>query len=274
MSVKVIGVLPLKNEDWILEYTLACLSEFCDEIIALDDGSTDRSLDILKQCEKVVKIIANPPRSAKFRNEPKNWNRLTRAAIERGADWIFYTDADEMVSKNIIETLPSLVANAEVGVYQFKKISPWRGLTHYRSENEKWVAPPENALNPILIRATNDLFWTNPKGSFIKRIAKFILRGERFRPTIGRVFPKGVFGKRIGLNEIVAVHFNNLSYQALIKKQLNYAVNEVVERPKRGIEDIVEWAFFRLDESNIELREVEQGWIWPEFEHLIKRNCD
>ena len=193
--MKIIGVLPLKNEGWILKYTLACLSDFCDEIIALDDGSTDNSINILENCSKVKHIIRNPTRSPKLRNEPKNWNRLTKEAIRRKADWIFYTDADEMVSKNIVDRISQLVMDETIDVYQFPKLSPWRGLEVYRCENEKWLAPPRNVLNPILIRANKKVYWPNPKGNIVKRVTKYLLRGEKFLPTIGRIFPNVNFNK-------------------------------------------------------------------------------
>lgn len=272
--MKIIGVLPLKNEGWILKYTLACLSDFCDEIIALDDGSTDNSISILEACPKVKQIIRNAPRSPKLRNEPKNWNRLTKEAIKRNADWIFYTDADEMLSKNIVDRIHQLVSEENVDIYQFPKLSPWRGLEVYRCENDKWLAPPRNVLNPILIRANTGIHWSNPKGNLIKRVAKYLLRGERFLPTIGRVFPVGSFDKIMELEDIFAIHFNNLSYSSLIKKQINYAVNEIVERPYKDINQIVDWAYFRLDETNAQYKPLKKDWVWDEYKHLIETNFD
>lgn len=47
--MKVIALMPVKNEGWILDYTLTCLVNFVDEIIALEDQSTDNTLDILSR---------------------------------------------------------------------------------------------------------------------------------------------------------------------------------------------------------------------------------
>ncbi|KQR72130.1 glycosyltransferase family 2 protein [Pedobacter sp. Leaf176] len=263
--MKLIACIPLKNEAWVIKYTLSALSEFVDEIIALDDGSSDDSIKILESYPKVTQIIKNKPRSDKFRNEPLNWNRLTKAAIERGADWIFYTDADEMVEPRIKDEIRVMMEAKDVDVYQFKKISPWRGYDFYRSESDKWVSPAKNVLNPILIRATERLTWPNPKGDFKKRIAKLILRGEPLRPTIGRNFPLGLKGKVVERNDLMSVHFNNISYDSLIKKQINYAINEKIEKPYKTNQQIIDWVFFRLDEAGMELTPVNQDWYWKDY---------
>lgn len=271
---KIIGLVPFKNEDWILGYTLSCLSTFCDEIIVLDDGSDDRSLEICKSFAKVTEVIKKENRRTIFRNEPRDWNLLTKAGLRHGADWLFYTDADEMVSKDIFDLVGRLDSLGNVGCVQFKKVALWRSFERIRSGSDKWVAPPENVLNPILLRACNSIFWSNPKGNFFKRIAKWILRGERFKPIYGRVFPKGIKGDVLRSTSIVAVHFNNLSYSVLIKKQLNYALNQQLERPYLSVEAILNWSYSRLDESGLILEDVQDGWIWDEYRDLIRRNCD
>ncbi len=44
--MKVIALLPFKNEQWCLPAYLHNTSKFVDEIIAIDDGSTDNSVKI------------------------------------------------------------------------------------------------------------------------------------------------------------------------------------------------------------------------------------
>jgi hypothetical protein len=44
--VKIIALLPVKNEAWVLEHTLASLSGFCDVILVNDQQSTDGSRSI------------------------------------------------------------------------------------------------------------------------------------------------------------------------------------------------------------------------------------
>ena len=45
--MKVIALLPFKNEEWCLPAYLHNTKVIADEIIAIDDGSTDNSVKIL-----------------------------------------------------------------------------------------------------------------------------------------------------------------------------------------------------------------------------------
>ena len=46
--MKVISLLPFKNEEWVLPSYLYSIKRLSDEIIAIDDGSTDDSVQILE----------------------------------------------------------------------------------------------------------------------------------------------------------------------------------------------------------------------------------
>src|SRR5437773_8466501 len=52
--MKTIALVPVRNDAWILEHSLACWSAFCDAIIVSDQDSTDGSRDIYKRFPKVV----------------------------------------------------------------------------------------------------------------------------------------------------------------------------------------------------------------------------
>lgn len=56
MNPKLICLTPVKNEAWILERFLKCASLWADHIIIADQGSTDGSVEIAKQFEKVIFI--------------------------------------------------------------------------------------------------------------------------------------------------------------------------------------------------------------------------
>jgi glycosyltransferase involved in cell wall biosynthesis len=44
--MKIIALIPFKNEEWILPTCLASLKNVCDDIICIDDNSTDNSKKI------------------------------------------------------------------------------------------------------------------------------------------------------------------------------------------------------------------------------------
>jgi hypothetical protein len=47
-NMKIIALIPLKNEDWILKTTIPQMKKYANEILCLDAGSTDGTLAYLK----------------------------------------------------------------------------------------------------------------------------------------------------------------------------------------------------------------------------------
>jgi glycosyltransferase involved in cell wall biosynthesis len=82
--------LNIKNEEWILDQSLALQKPFFDSIVAIDYGSTDRSIQILRSHGATV--LEKP--------WPGNWSIARNAMIElgksTGADWMLLADADEV----------------------------------------------------------------------------------------------------------------------------------------------------------------------------------
>ena len=53
--MKVIGLIPFKNEEYFLPTYLSNVKPICDEIIAVDDHSTDNSRKIMEDAGVIVK---------------------------------------------------------------------------------------------------------------------------------------------------------------------------------------------------------------------------
>jgi glycosyltransferase involved in cell wall biosynthesis len=95
--MKIIALMPLKNEEWILKTTIPQLRKFADEILCLDGGSTDGTLEYLKsqgvsvkpQTEKKINFSA-------WRREVLEWGR------ERGGTHFIWLDADEAFTTNFL----------------------------------------------------------------------------------------------------------------------------------------------------------------------------
>jgi len=92
--MKVIALLPVKNEAWVLEHTLACLSGFCDVILINDQQSTDASRAIAQGFPKVVWIDSSESKIC----EQARWQLWDIARQYDGNNLLWCTDADELVS--------------------------------------------------------------------------------------------------------------------------------------------------------------------------------
>ena len=97
--------LIVQNEQLRLPAALASL-EFCDEIVLVDGGSTDLTLEIARAAG--AKVIENPwPGFAAQRNV---------ALDAAGGDWVLELDADERVSPRLRASIEQLLASPPDGV--------------------------------------------------------------------------------------------------------------------------------------------------------------
>jgi len=92
--VKIIALLPVRNEAWVLPHSLACLSGFCDVVIVNDQDSEDESREICRRFPKVV-LLASPERLV---CEQARWQLLDAARDYDGCNLLWCTDADELMS--------------------------------------------------------------------------------------------------------------------------------------------------------------------------------
>ncbi|MFQ5947398.1 MAG: glycosyltransferase [Acidimicrobiia bacterium] len=98
MALEVVCLLPARNGAADLPGYLASAAHFCDAIVALDDGSTDDSLDVLQGSPLVKVLRTNPPRAGYGGwDDEVNRSRLLRAAGELDPRWILFIDADERI---------------------------------------------------------------------------------------------------------------------------------------------------------------------------------
>ena len=97
--MRLVAVTRVLNEDDILEAFVRHHAVLVDHHIFLDNGSNDRSLDILQALQaEGISLNVLQTRAAHF-CEPPVLTALFRAAAAVGADWVLMLDADEFVDQ-------------------------------------------------------------------------------------------------------------------------------------------------------------------------------
>src|SRR5581483_483279 len=92
--MKVIALLPIKNEAWVLEHTLTCLSGFCDVILIHDQQSHDDSRAIARRFPKAVWIDSPDSKIC----EQARWQLWDVSRDYEGTNLLWCTDADELIA--------------------------------------------------------------------------------------------------------------------------------------------------------------------------------
>ncbi len=95
--MKVIALLPIKNEAWVLDHTLRALSAFCDVILINDQQSVDASRDIARQFPKAVWIDSQESHVC----EQARWQLWDVARQYEGDNLLWCTDADELIAPSL-----------------------------------------------------------------------------------------------------------------------------------------------------------------------------
>jgi glycosyltransferase involved in cell wall biosynthesis len=101
-----IGITRVRNEELILRDTLDYVGKHVDAIVAFDDASTDRTLEILSRHPKVALIVTNRSWEvdieARRIAEGRHPGLLLQMAREQlQFDWMFCFDADERVTGDL-----------------------------------------------------------------------------------------------------------------------------------------------------------------------------
>ena len=120
MKNKIVGVYRIKNEERWIAKSLESISDICSEVVILDDGSTDRTIEICSKYDKVVDIYHQ--KDLPF-DETRDRNLLLEMALKRKPDIILSMDGDEILmpfSKEILfEELDVLYPKSSVFEFQF-----------------------------------------------------------------------------------------------------------------------------------------------------------
>lgn len=96
---RIIALLAVRDGMRHLPGFLRNVAPHVDGIIALDDGSSDGTPELLAQHEAVIELIRGP-RDRPMWDEVGNHRSLVAAALRHGAEWILCVDADERLERD------------------------------------------------------------------------------------------------------------------------------------------------------------------------------
>ncbi|WP_306524135.1 glycosyltransferase [Dokdonella sp.] len=132
---KIVAMLRIKNEsEWIAE-VLASIERIADEIVILDDHSTDDTVRICRTFRKVVALHEQCDRDV---DEVRDKNILLAMALERDPDWILAMDGDEVLEESAAKRIRDGIRSAppQVATFAFEWLYFWNDREHYRVDGK------------------------------------------------------------------------------------------------------------------------------------------
>lgn len=132
--MKIIALFPIKNERWILDTTIPQLKLFADEILCLDGGSTDGTIETLRSYGVEVRdqdqTIVN---YSHWRQTLLDWGR------SRGGTHFVWLDSDEAFTTNFLTTFRDELAKMKPGQkLALQWLCLWKNPREYRDDSSIW----------------------------------------------------------------------------------------------------------------------------------------
>lgn len=134
-TMRLVVLLQARDEERFVPGWLENVGELVDGIIALDDGSTDSTAELLRAHPKLVELIEHAPGTEW--NERTNQIALVEAARRHGAEWILCLDADERLELAFVDDAHHRLDAADhdgVKVFRFDLRECWDDPCQYRSD--------------------------------------------------------------------------------------------------------------------------------------------
>jgi glycosyltransferase involved in cell wall biosynthesis len=121
-------LVPIRNGEGDLPGWLASVRRFADVVVALDDGSTDGTRDVLASDPVVRVLLTNPPREGYGEwDDAENRRRLLEACAELQPEWVVWLDVDERLDAGDARALRTLLETDAIAgcAYGFQHFRMW-----------------------------------------------------------------------------------------------------------------------------------------------------
>ncbi|MBI3631996.1 MAG: glycosyltransferase family 2 protein [Candidatus Vogelbacteria bacterium] len=141
--MNITAILRIKDEALIIKECLAKLSGLVDQIVILDNGSTDGTSDIYKEFPKITKILHTVGY-----DEGRDKIMLLEEAKNLKSDWILWIDGDEVFEDHLTRDVLDKYINSGYDRVTFRMCNFWlnRELCRYDGNYYLYTLHPQRSM--------------------------------------------------------------------------------------------------------------------------------
>lgn len=254
--MKLIGLMLVRNEAWILGMSARAALRWCDSLVIFMDRCTDGTDLIVKQLEIEFKDRI----AYQYTGQDEHWQEMDirQSMLDHGrmlgGTHFAMIDGDEAVTHNQINNARGWTASLMAGqVLDMPMICPHRGLEKYRDDHTVW----STSQLSISFCDAPGLTWKPRNGyQFHQRCPQSAT--EHINPLSRDKTRGGAF------------HFQWVSWDRITAKHRWYKLNERVRWPDRTpIHEVDRIYSQAIDETGIRCRSIPKEWIGDYEMHNI-----
>jgi glycosyltransferase involved in cell wall biosynthesis len=251
------------NEEKNIHYPLDSAYDIADEVVLIDGGSTDKTIEIVKSYGDKVKVfeVDNPP----------NFLQNKQRAIEKATgDWILQLDADEALSSELKEEIRVILSKAKNPVNSIED-----------SQRDPSVSPQDdNTFSGYMIPRKN---------SFLGR---YLMKGGVYPDYVLRLYKReGAYFELKNVHENVKVpgevgytkeallHFADPDFERYLTRWNRYTTFDAMllskEKNSLGLTDFISyffiqpvWTFFMIYVRHKGFQDGFPGFVWALFSSI------